>query len=221
MIPEKVREARTKFRKDHKTDSYSGRLHLTVTLIVTLSVAGFCGVMLDRVTTLEWLTIPIVFLYANLSEYLGHKGPMHHPTRFLRLLYNRHTLEHHSFFTPDATTIESAKDFKAIMFPPVMLLFFFGCFALPVGVLVYFLLSPNVAYLFVITSTLYFLNYELLHLAYHLDPEGFIARLPFMKTLRRHHTLHHDQRLMSKYNFNITYPICDFLFGTVYREENF
>ncbi len=219
MIPEKVRQAREKFHKDHNTENYSGSLHLVATLVVTVSVVGFCGAMLDHVTALEWSTVPVVFLYANLSEYLGHKGPMHHPTRFLRLIYERHTLEHHSFFTQDATTIQSAKDFKAIMFPPIMLLFFFGCFALPVGVLVYFLLSPNVAFLLVITSTLYFLNYELLHLAYHLDPDGRIARLPFMKALRRHHTLHHDQRLMSRYNFNITYPICDLVFGTVYREE--
>ncbi len=218
MTPEKVRQAREKFHKDHNTERYSGSLHLAATLVVTVSVVAFCAAMLGYVTALEWLTVPVVFLYANLSEYLGHKGPMHHPTRFLRLIYERHTLEHHSFFTQDATTIETAKDFKAIMFPPIMLFFFFGCFALPVGVLVYFLLSPNVAFLLVITSTLYFLNYELLHLAYHLNPDGRIAQLPFMNTLRRHHTLHHDQRLMNKYNFNITYPICDLLFGTVYRE---
>jgi len=35
--------------------------------------------------------------------------------------------------------------------------------------------------------------------------------------LRRHHTLHHDHELMSHYNFNITYPITDWLRGTLYR----
>lgn len=215
MLPEKVRQAREQFRADHNVGAYSGRAHLGATLAVTLSIAIACASLLTDVTPLEWLTVPVVFLYANLSEYLGHKGPMHHKTRFLSLIYRRHTLEHHAFFTQDATTIDSAKDFKAVMFPPIMLLFFFGCFALPVGTLTYFLLSPNIALLFIITSTVYFLNYELLHLAYHLDPDGRIARLPFMRTLRRRHTLHHDQRLMSRYNFNITYPICDALFGTV------
>jgi len=28
---------------------------------------------------------------------------------------------------------------------------------------------------------------------------------------------HHNSSLMTRYNFNITYPLCDHLFGTVYR----
>ena len=28
----------------------------------------------------------------------------------------------------------------------------------------------------------------------------------------------HDRRLMTRYNFNITYPICDYLLGTVYKD---
>jgi sterol desaturase/sphingolipid hydroxylase (fatty acid hydroxylase superfamily) len=31
------------------------------------------------------------------------------------------------------------------------------------------------------------------------------------------HQLHHDPRLMAHYNFNITYPIGDLLFGTLWR----
>ncbi len=38
-----------------------------------------------------------------------------------------------------------------------------------------------------------------------------------MGRLRHHHTVHHDPRLMNRYNFNITYPIFDWLFGTWYR----
>ena len=67
------------------------------------------------------------------------------------------------------------------------------------------------------TAILYFLNYELLHFAYHCDPESFIGRLPLMSRLREHHIVHHDKQLMTHYNFNISYPICDALFGTRYR----
>ena len=51
--------------------------------------------MLDDVEPLEWLTVPLAFLYANLSEYLGHRGPMHHKTRLLAGIFQRHTVEHH------------------------------------------------------------------------------------------------------------------------------
>lgn len=29
---------------------------------------------------------------------------------------------------------------------------------------------------------------------------------------------HHDLRLMGRYNFNITFPLCDRLFGTVWKQ---
>ena len=41
--------------------------------------------------------------------------------------------------------------------------------------------------------------------------------LPFMAALRRHHTLHHDPARMGRYHFNISFPVCDRLFGTLYR----
>lgn len=172
--------------------------------------------MLADIQTMEWLTIPLTFLYANLSEYLGHRGPMHHKTRLLAAIFERHTVQHHAFFTDDAMTFDTSRDFKAVLFPPILLFFFISCFALPVGALLYLLLSPNVAFLFVLTAVMYFLNYELLHFAYHVDPDSWIGRLPYMNRLRRHHVYHHDRSLMSHYNFNITYPICDCLFGTDY-----
>jgi len=170
--------------------------------------------MLENVSPFEWLTIPLTFLYANLSEYLGHRGPMHKKTRFLGAVFQRHTIEHHAFFTDQATCVESTQDYKAVLFPPILLIFFIGGFALPVGALLYFLISPNVCFLFVLVAVLYFLNYELLHFAYHNDPESWLGRLPFMSSLRQHHLTHHNRRLMTRCNFNITYPICDYLFGT-------
>jgi sterol desaturase/sphingolipid hydroxylase (fatty acid hydroxylase superfamily) len=38
-----------------------------------------------------------------------------------------------------------------------------------------------------------------------------------MGRLRQLHTLHHRPELMQTHNFNITYPIGDWLFGTLYR----
>ena len=173
--------------------------------------------MLDEVQPLEWLTVPLAFFYANLAEYLGHRGPMHHKTRFLSGIFERHAVEHHSFFTSEAAIFESRQDYRAVLFPPVLMIFFFGAFAAPLGAVLYYVATPNVCFLFVLTAILYFLNYELLHFAYHSDPESPLGRLPFIRDLRKHHIVHHDKRLMSTYNFNITYPICDWLFGTRYR----
>jgi sterol desaturase/sphingolipid hydroxylase (fatty acid hydroxylase superfamily) len=95
-----------------------------------------------------------------------------------------------------------------------MLFFFLGALATPLGALFYFLLSPNTGWLFAATAVGYFLTYEWLHLAYHVPESSFAGRLPGMKTLRRLHTAHHQPDEMLRCNFNITFPICDWLFGT-------
>jgi len=218
MPANSVQIARNSFRARRIGPRYSGPRHLATTIGISLLVALVSATQLDDVRPLEWLTIPLTFLYANLAEYLGHRGPMHHKTRFLKKLFERHSIEHHSFFTDKAPTFDSSKDYKAVLFPPVLLVFFIGAFAMPVGAVLYWLFSPNVCFLFVLTAVLYFLNYELLHFAYHADPASWIGRLPLMSRLRRHHLAHHNRRLMTRYNFNITYPIGDWLFGTLYRE---
>ena len=220
MTLQAVEQARAAYRERHITQHYSSPLRLATTVSVSLLIASLSAMVLKDVSPLEWLTIPLTFLYANLTEYLGHKGPMHHKTRFFSPIFEHHSIQHHAFFAYKSLTYDTTQDFKAVLFPTNLLLFFNGCFALPVGALLYLLVLPNISFLFVLTAILYFLNYELLHFAYHMDPQSWVDRLPFMNRLRAHHSYHHDRRLMTRYNFNITYPLCDYLFGTVYKGSN-
>jgi sterol desaturase/sphingolipid hydroxylase (fatty acid hydroxylase superfamily) len=105
-----------------------------------------------------------------------------------------------------------------VLFPPVMLFFFLGAIATPLAAVLFLCVSANTGWLFVVVAMGYFLTYEVLHFAYHLHPDSWVWRLPFMAALRRHHTRHHDLALMGRYNFNITFPICDRLFGTTWRD---
>jgi Fatty acid hydroxylase superfamily len=216
-IPSLVAQFRNEYRSTEISRYYSGIVHFLFTSLTALAVIGFSIWRLQGITPIEWVTLPLTFFYANIVEYMGHKGPMHHPVRLLRVLFVRHTLQHHRFFTHEAMAYEGRQDYKMVLFPPVMILFFVGFHAVPVGVLLYYLTSRNVAYLFVAMAIGYFLTYEWLHFTYHLRDDSLPGRLPFMKTLRRLHTVHHDPALMSNYNFNITFPICDYLFGTRYK----
>lgn len=220
MTPESVTRARIAFRKQRVPEHYSGLLHLALVVGFSVLVAAVSFAMLDAVQPAEWLTIPLTFLYCNIAEYFGHRGPMHNKTRFLTGMFRRHTAEHHAFFTNEAICFDTPRDYRAVLFPPVLLVFFFGFFAVPVGALLYFLVSPNVCFLFVFTAILYYLNYELFHFSYHVDPQSWLGRLPLIRRLRANHVLHHDRTLMTRYNFNITYPICDRLFGTLYRGDD-
>jgi len=215
MTSEAVRAFREDYRRERLPRHYRGWVHLVFTFGIGGCVFAWCVLQLEQVRPVEWLTLPLTFLYANLAEYWGHRGPMHHLKPRLRLVYERHTRQHHRFFTAEAMPIDGLRDLRAVLFPPVLMTFFITAFALPAGLLLSWAATPNVAWIFVATSLGYFLNYEFLHLAYHLPPAHPIARWPLIGRLKRLHQAHHDPRLMSHYNFNITYPICDSLFRTL------
>jgi hypothetical protein len=205
---------REHYRQMHTPRGYSGAGHLAFILVFGLGGIAIAIGQLDSVSLLEWLTVPVAFVYANFCEYAGHRWVMHRPVRGLGLVFHRHTHQHHRFFTARFMAMDSRLDFRAVLFPPLLMVFFFGAFALPVGVALALLLSANVALLFLITALAYYLNYELLHLAYHLPESSRWFRLPGLKTLRRLHHSHHEPATMSHRNFNITYPIFDWIFGT-------
>jgi len=210
---------REQYRREHIPPRYQGRLHLLFTFGIGGTALAWSVLQVEQVRAVEWLTIPLTFLYANFAEYWGHRGPMHHLKRGLRLVYERHTRQHHRFFTDDAMELDGLRDLRAVLFPPVLMTFFIAAFALPVGLLLAWMTTPNVAWLFIATSLGYFLNYEFLHMSYHLPAGHPIARWPLIARLKRLHETHHDPRLMASCNFNITYPICDALFGTLHRQR--
>jgi len=218
-VPARVAAFREGYRRRHVGPRYSGVGHFAFTSLGSLGVIGFALGRLDGVRPLEWLTIPAVFVLGNLVEFLGHRGPMHHRRKGLGLLFQRHTEQHHRFFTHDALAYESSRDVKMVLFPPVLLLFFLGGIATPLGMLAWWLISPAVGWLFAASAVGYYLSYEWLHFCHHLPPGHPVARLPVMARLRRHHQAHHDPSLMGRYHFNITLPLGDWLFGTLWRPE--
>ena len=214
---DRVEDFRAAYRREHIGPRYRGGLHLAFTSLVCLAVIAGCLWALQGVRPLEWLAVPLTFLYANLVEYFGHRGPMHRPLPGLGLIYERHARQHHRFFTDGRMEYDGPRDYKAVLFPPVLIVFYLAGFALPAGLLLAWLAGDNVALLFVATAVAYFLNYEWLHFAYHAPRGARVSRLPGMAALRRLHSRHHDPRLMRRANFNITYPIGDWLFGTLDR----
>jgi hypothetical protein len=215
-----VARYREQFRVEENCTTYPGWLHFAFTSAVSIAVVILCLVNVEQVRPLEWLTIPVVFLYANLVEYLGHRGPMHHPVKGLGLIFYRHTKQHHRFFTNREMTFDSSNDHQPGNDLRQQQRFQGG--AVSAGddpVLPRWIRRADVAHpvLRRHAAIAYFLNYEWLHFAYHCDPESRIGRIPGVQTLRKLHRQHHDQQLMSHYNFNITYPIGDWIFRTIYR----
>jgi len=61
---------------------------------------------------------------------------------------------------------------------------------------------------------------EWLHLLYHLPEGSRLGELALIRALKRHHQTHHNPALMNDCNFNITFPIWDWVKGTLHRQIN-
>jgi hypothetical protein len=133
MATEAVAAFREGYRQEHVPRLDRGGLHLAFTFGVGGAALVGSVLQLEAVRPLEWLAVPLTFLYANFAEYWGHRGPMHHLKRGLRLVYERHTKQHHRFFTDQAMALDGWRDLRAVLFPPLLMTFFIAAFALPAG----------------------------------------------------------------------------------------
>ena len=206
---------RRRFREEFIGKHYSGKLHVLFINVWCLSGIAACVYFIHQPTVKQLLVIPITFLYTNLFEYLGHRCPIHHRTKFLQAVFKRHTLQHHHFFTDRYMDFDSVNDFNIVLFPPVLLVFFSLFFVLPIFAFILNFFSLNAALIYVATTLAYYLNYEWFHMAYHLPETHFVYRIPGMSRLRKLHHRHHNLHEMDKYNFNISWPVFDIIFRTL------
>lgn len=188
------------------------------------NVAALAGIvaslwMLRSPSPWVWLTVPIAFTVANFAEWLSHKGPMHHKRNRLAMLYDRHTLVHHVYFPHEDMTAPNHHHWGYVLFP-WWAIFLVYLSAAPMALLTGWLFGANAGWLFMATGLGYYLLYEWLHLMHHLPPDHPISRTRFATWLRQHHTHHHDLRLMAHHNFNVSFPIADYLLGTAYRKRD-
>ena len=104
-------------------------------------------------------------------------------------------------------------DWRVTFFPPYALVTF-TMMSIPPALVLGWLISPNVGWLLISTTTSMYLIYEFMHFCCHVDENWFVRNAPFVNTIRRHHTAHHNQSIMMERNMNLTFPIMDWLFGT-------
>lgn len=167
---------------------------------------------------LDWLALPIALLLANWGEYTIHRHLGHHKTRLGRLFYKRHTGDHHSFFAEHAMQPDGPHDWRVILFPPWLIVLVSAGLALPAWALLQ-ALSANFAALFAGMLMASYLLYEFTHACEHLPDSHALARLPGIRTMRQLHALHHRHGLMRDHNLNIVFPLMDWLYGSLYRED--
>lgn len=194
---------------------YRGEYHLGFTLLVTVGTLLFCWSRIEGATVWEWLLIVPIFLFGNWCEWAGHRFVLHRPVKGLKAVYYRHAGVHHQFFTNHDLSYKGHKEWRALLFPPFAPIAFLLA-ALPAALVLAAVWSANAGYIVMLTMAGYFLMYEGLHTLSHLTDERhpYLKYIPLVNTVRRMHVVHHDLGFMQTRNFNLTFPICDALFGT-------
>jgi sterol desaturase/sphingolipid hydroxylase (fatty acid hydroxylase superfamily) len=193
---------------------YSPLAHLVLPALFGLGVIALAIASLQELRPIELLTVPLVLVFANASEWRIHRDLLHKRNPIAPILYDRHTPVHHRVYTEQSMEIGDAREFRLVLLPAFAIVLILLA-VLPIAALLGWLFSPNVALLFVATDIGYTLAYEWLHLAYHLPASSRIGRLELIRRLRRHHARHHDPRLMQRWNFNVTIPLWDWVRGTI------
>jgi hypothetical protein len=218
--------AMMKFRDQYRQGiaaSYRGWVHMLSVLLVGFGVIIYALSQLLAVSFSEWLIFPLTLLVVNFAEYYAHRWLGHRKTKYGKLFYSRHTGDHHSFFLEHSMNYETIRDWRVVLFPVYLIFAFLFGLILPVGYLLSEAISMNAAYLFAAAGISGYLFYEVMHFSYHI-PRGHWAEkvfllIPGWVALRHLHVLHHKRDNMGKANFNITLPIFDLVFGTLFWQS--
>jgi len=215
--PLAMTERQKKFRDSCINDVspfYNGLLHIGVMYVAGISAIYYCATQLDN-PTWAWLTIIPVAIAGNFVEWAMHKYVMHRliDVFALRAIYDRHTRQHHQYFTDTDYTIDTVKEHRIVFFPWRVLIVL-GVAGTILGYIAAKIFNPNVGYILYMTMVGHYLIYETFHYCCHVKENWFVRNMPFINTIRRHHAAHHNLGIMMHKNMNLTFPLADWIMGT-------
>ena len=193
---------------------YNGIFHIGVMYGVGSLVVFYCLTQLDN-PSWAWLTIIPVAIAGNFVEWAMHKFVMHRliDVFALRAIYDRHTRQHHQYFTDTDYTIETVKEHRIVFFP-LRVLIVLGIFGLLISYCAAKAINANVGYIVYMTMVSHYLIYETFHYCCHIQENWFVRNVPLVNTIRRHHAAHHNLGIMMHKNMNLTFPLADWIMGT-------
>ena len=210
-------ERQRRFREQYVANIspwYHGLLHVAVTYGVGLAAIAWC-VSRMRDASWEWLLVVPVAIAGNFIEWGMHRHVMHRlvDAFAIRAIYDRHTRQHHQYFTDNDVTIHSTREFRIVFFP-WRLLVTLGAVGGLAGWLASIAWNANAGYVVFVTMMGHYLVYETLHFFCHIPEQPWLRHIPFVNTIRRHHKVHHNMGVMMHVNMNLTFPIADWALGT-------
>jgi len=210
-------ERQRKFREQYVAQIspwYNGLVHVIVTFGVGIAAIAWCVNRMQGASW-EWLLLIPVAIAGNFIEWGMHQHVMHRLVDVfaIRAIYDRHTRQHHQYFTDNDHIIHTTKEFRIVFFP-WRLLVALGTFGALFGWIASLAWNANAGYVVFITMVGHYLLYEFFHFCCHVPENDFVRLAPFINTIRRHHKAHHNMGIMMHVNMNLTFPLADWALGT-------
>ena len=210
-------ERQRKFRAQYMaavSKWYNGLVHVGVMYAAGIGAIWWCVSHMQNATW-EWLLIVPVAIAGNFGEWAMHKFVMHRlrDVYAVRAIYDRHTRQHHQYFTDNDPTISTIREFRIVFFPwRVLIVLAIGGGA--ISWVIAQLINANAGYVTFITMIGHYMVYETFHFCCHVPDNAFVRNMPLVNTIRRHHAAHHNMGIMMHVNMNLTFPIADWAMGT-------
>ena len=213
MMTERQRRFREKYVSEI-SPWYNGLVHIGVMYAAGIAAILWCVSRMQN-PTWEWLLIIPVAIGGNFGEWAMHKYVMHRliDVFALRAIFDRHTRQHHQYFTDNEHTISTVQEFRIVFFPWRVLIVL-GVMGAVLGFITASLINPNAGYVVFITMIGHYMVYETFHLCCHVPENSFVRNMPFVNTIRRHHAAHHNMGIMMHCNMNLTFPVADWAMNT-------
>ncbi|MGH7813901.1 MAG: sterol desaturase family protein [Candidatus Binataceae bacterium] len=209
-----VKKTRAQCRAE-RSPSYRWWRHALALAAISVAVIAVSISQLHRVAAWQWLCFGGFLIFTNFAEYWLHRIPFHNPL-IPDFTYYAHTVGHHGFFSYKRMQVDEMNDLRFVMFEVWVELLTIGTAAL-ISLPIYFYAGHNLAWLYMLAVMSYYSIYEATHALSHLPEDNPVGAMRLVKALGYHHRVHHDPRLMRKYNFNFAIPLFDWMFGTTYH----
>jgi hypothetical protein len=193
---------------------YNGLVHIGIMYAAGIGSIWWCVNQLQDARW-EWLVMIPVALAGNFVEWGMHMFVMHRlrDVFALRAIYDRHTRQHHQYFTDNDVTIHTVREFRIVFFP-WRVLAVLAVAGGGISLLVAQAVNANAGYITFITMIGHYMVYETFHFCCHVPENAFVRNAPFINTIRRHHTAHHNLGIMMHFNMNLTFPVADWIMNT-------
>ena len=213
MMTDRQRRFREKYVSEI-SPWYNGLLHVAVMYAAGIGAIAYCVSRMQDATW-EWLLVVPVALAGNFAEWAMHKYVMHRliDVYALRAIYDRHTRQHHQYFTDNDPTISTVKEFRIVFFPWRVLMVLAVAGSL-FGWIAAQLINANAGYVVFVTMIGHYMVYETFHFCCHIPENSWLRHVPLVNTIRRHHAAHHNMGIMMHVNMNLTLPIADWAMKT-------